>query len=195
MNRKYRNLTFILILFWVAVSLMTSLYGLRYNNQRMEELRAAVVAADRNGDDEKIEEALFALRDHILYHMNTELQPRNVENSEKPIQLSYKYYRDTLKKWNQEIDEVGVGGTVIREARSICETDDFVISERLNCLISETQRISQKQGVQGFPAPKTLLKDFYVYDFPSPRWSPDLAGISLVSFGLSLVVLVVRLLF
>lgn len=195
MNRKYRNLTFILILFWVAISLMTTLYGLRHNNQRMEELRAAVVAADKSGDEKKLEGALSALRDHVLSHMNTELQPRDAESSEKPIQLSYKYYRDTLKKWDQEIDETGVGEDILKRARSICETDDFVISERLNCLISNSQKLAQKQNVQGFPLPETLRKDFYVYNFPSPSWSPDLAGISLVFFSLSLIVLVLRLLF
>ena len=189
MKRKYRNITFIIILLFVAISFVTSLYGLRHNNMRMEELRAAVYKADEGGDKEEIAKALTDLRHHILSHMNTNLNPDNEESSEKPIQLTYKYYRDSLKAWHDEIREAGVDNKPLNDARKVCEVDDYVISERLSCLIKETQ------DIEGFPQPRPVEKIYYVYDFVSPTWSPDLAGLSLIVFAIALGVLVLRLLF
>ena len=189
MNRKYRNLTFVIILFVVAVSFMTALYGLRHNNLRMRELRTAVFAADEKGDEEEVSRALKELRRHVLEHMNTGLRIQDSENAEAPIQLPHKYYRDTVAAWYEEIRVDGFERAPLDKARKVCETEDYVISERLNCLLEQTRH------AEAFPEPEFLDKRFYVYDFPSPAWSPDLAGFSLIIFGFSLVVLVLRLLF
>ncbi len=189
MKHKYRNLTFIIILLFAAISFATSLYGLRHNNIRMEELRAAVYKADESGDEEEVARALADLRHHVLSHMNTDLSPDNSESSEKPIQLTYKYYRDSLEAWYEEIREVGADSKPLNDARKVCEVDDYVISERLSCLIKETQ------DIEGFPQPRPVRKIYYVYDFLSPKWSSDLAGLSLIVFAISLGVLVFRLLF
>ena len=189
MNHKHRNLTLGLIILAVLISLSFSIFTLRHNNIRMKELRTAVFSADEAGNEKELIKALNALRSHVLEHMNTDLQPADLDGSEKPVQLPYKYYRDTLEAWYEKLDELEVNSEILDKARNICETEDYVISERLNCLVTETK------DIDGFPEIKPLSKDFYVYDFPSPSWSPDLAGISLVFFGLSLAVLILRLLF
>ena len=96
MKRKYRNLTFIIILLSVVISFAISLYGLRRQQLAQEELRTAVFMADEGGNNKETAQALSALREHVLNHMNTDLQPSDSGGSEPPIQLPHKYYHDTL---------------------------------------------------------------------------------------------------
>lgn len=163
--------------------------GLRRNNQVMGQLRTAVFIADRDGGD--VEAALQRLRDHVIHHMNADLvQNRETTasgQSEKPIQLVYSYYRDSLAVHRKTVDrlppEMGVS---LEAARAICETDAVPISERLGCLQRETSRL----GGVGYPPIEPLAKDYYAFDFVSPKWSPDLAGWSIVIFRVALVAVV-----
>ena len=155
--------------------------GLRHNNQIMGQLRTAVFLADRDGGD--VEAALRRLRDHVIHHMNADLvQNRETtanSQTEKPIQLTYSYYRDSLAAHQTTVDQLSPEMAVSLEAaRAICEVDTVPISERLTCLQTETQRL----GGTGYPQIEPLVKDFYVFDYVSPDWSPDLAGWSIVIF-------------
>ncbi len=178
---------------WVGITLATlvltaflAVGSLRHNNQTMGELRTAVFIADR--DDGDVERALQQLRDHVIHHMNADLvQNRETgvgAQAEKPIQLVHKYYRDTLAAHQSVIDQLSSDMVdALGQARSICEVDTVPISERLACLQRETQRL----GGVTYPAIEPLAKDFYVFDYVSPSWSPDLAGWSIVIFWLALV--------
>lgn len=192
-NRRYRNLTFALILVGLLGSLTVGLLALRQNNLRMRELRTAVFEADQqNKSDEELEKALQALRQHVLTHMNANLKPVNTDSGAPPIQLPYKYYRDTVELWSREIRTIDTGLLgYLSQARQFCETENFVISERLNCLVDRTSEVDGMPQARDFAPPIEL----YVFDFVSPQWTPDLAGISLVVFFLFLGVLVLRLLF
>lgn len=180
---------------WVGLSLgllvLTAglaIFGLRRNNQVMGQLREAVFAADREDGD--IEGALQRLRDHVIHHMNSDLvQNREAEQTqtEKPIQLAYKYYRDTLAAHQTVVDQLGAGmPAILEQSRAVCETEQVPISERLVCLQAETGR----RGGSGYPPIEPLVKDFYVFDFVSPSWSPDLAGWSIVIFRLTLLAII-----
>ena len=181
---------------WVGLSLATlvlaaglAVFGLRRNNHVMGQLREAVFVADR--EDEDIEGALQRLRNHVLHHMNSDLvQNREAGDdtqTEKPIQLAHKYYRDTLAAHQSVVDRLGSGmaGT-LKQAQAVCETDEVPISERLVCLQAETQRL----GGSGYPSIEPLVKDFYVFDYVSPDWSPDLAGWSIVILRLTLLAVI-----
>ena len=212
MNKKIRNITLILLFLVVLGSFVTSLYTLRNNNLRMKQLRTAVIEADEEGDNAKLEEALDALREQVIYHMNTDLRlDSDTKSGEKPIQLPYKHYRDTLNEnydrsvgcetvsqpeisWYREIDCARLSRKILNDARKVCETEDFVISERLSCLLIEVNE-NPDNAQAGYPEPTIPSKDFYVYDFASPKWSPDLAGYSLAVFFATLAILVLRLLF
>ena len=181
---------------WVGLSLATlvltaglAVFGLRRNNQVMGQLREAVFVADKEDGD--IEGALQRLRNHVLHHMNSDLvQNREAGDdtqTEKPIQLAYKYYRDTLVAHQSVVDRLGSGmAGPLEQARAVCETDEVPISERLVCLQAETQRL----GGSGYPPIEPLVKDFYVFDYVSPDWSPDLAGWSIVIFRLTLLAII-----
>ena len=180
---------------WVGLSLGVlvltaglAIFGLRRNNQIMGQLREAVFVADREDGD--IERALQRLRNHVIHHMNSDLvQNREADDTqtEKPIQLAYEYYRDTLAVHQSVVDELGSGmPAVLEQSRAVCETDQVPISERLVCLQAETQRL----GRSGYPPIEPLVKDFYVFDYVSPDWSPDLAGWSIVIFRLTLLAII-----
>lgn len=173
----------------VVLSAVGSIYGLRHNNQQMVELRQAVFDADKEGDKEAIDTNLKALADHVTSHMNTDLRRNNelAINNEAPVQLVYKYYRDSIA----EISRVASSQAnlkLVGDARVACEVSVVPITERLECVQTELAERSSDR----FPVVEPLSKDFYVFDFASPAWSADIAGISLVVFGVSILLLLVR---
>ena len=204
MNRRLlRNITFVATLVVVLGSLSTALYSLRHNNTRMGELRAAVFEADESGDDQRLEEALQALRQHVLLHMNADLKPRDTESSGvKPIQLPHKYYRDVVARWEKLLKKEGADRAPLKAVRRICEAEKYGISQRPSCLFTEIGKYNEQKAdvdlaldeIKDFPISELPPTELYVFDFPSPGWSPDLAGWSLVVFFLSLGSLIIRLL-
>ena len=202
-RRLLRNITFAITLLIVFGSLGLSMYGLRRNNVRMGELRAEVFAADESGDNERLEAALQALRKHVLEHMNADLKPRDAESSGfKPIQLPHKYYRDVVARWENLVRKEGADPGPLGAARRVCESDKYDISRRPGCLFTEIAKHNEERAgaelaldeLGGYPVPELPPAEFYVFDFPAPGWSPDLAGWSLAVFFVSLGMLIVRLL-
>lgn len=152
------------------ISLSISVYALRQNNFKMIELRQAVTTADeRNGD---VETALANLREYVYAHMNTNLS--SGQNAIKPpIQLKGRYERlaaaqqDQIKAANQAVQAQG---------EAIC-TAQFPAagynSPRVSC-VQAYVAANAKQVASEVPA------ELYKFDFVSPKWSADLAGISLL---------------
>jgi hypothetical protein len=162
-----------------VVLLLVSAGALRANNQRMIELRQAVFIADEQDGD--IEGALRALRKHVYGHMNTSLTAS--ENPIRPpIQLRYEYERLVLSE-NARLNSSNE--SVYTDAQNFCETQissGLSGSNRLDCI---RQYVDEK----GVSVEEVVIPDeLYKFDFVSPTWSPDLAGISLVAAVLSLVV-------
>lgn len=147
-----------------------SVVGLRDNNLKMIKLRDAVVAADQQDGD--VEAALRALREHIYSHMNTD-PGGGTEAIRPPIQLKFRYER--LVK--AEKDRLATANSKIyTDAQATCEAQ-FPVglsgSGRIPCI----EAYVTQHGVQEKPIPDSLYK----FDFLSPRWSPDLAGLSMVA--------------
>ena len=189
----WRNITFLSILILVISTGVLSLYFLRQNNTEMQRRRSAVFRADEQGvSNEELERKLQSLRDHVVNHMNTDLYPPGTNSREPPIQLPYKYYRDTVWYWEQRIKPIDDRlpenlRAELDAARRVCEEGSYGISERLNCLVEETK------DVNAMPEPPILRTEYYSYHFVSPRWSPDKAGWSIVACGFSVVILFFRL--
>lgn len=168
-----------------------SIFGLRSNNIRMVELRQAVFDADKSG--EGIEEALQALRSHVLNHMNTSLEKDTVLTieGEKPIQLVHQYYRDSITEYLRVTTASSPAHVkTLGEARAQCEVPTLPVTEWLPCVKGYTL----DNGGSSFPVIEGLPKDFYTFDFQAPTWSPDLAGISLVVFAAGIVLTGTKLL-
>lgn len=172
----------------IVLGFLGSVYGLRQNNLRMVELRSAVFQADK--DDGDIEGALRALRDHVINHMNADLTRDTVFSivGEKPIQLAYEYYRDAITNYQAVLVGNQDNLAVLGAARQVCEVEEIDIAQRLSCVNEQVV----ERGGQNFPRLDPPSKDFYVFDFESPGWSPDLAGFSIIVFGVGIFLLVVK---
>jgi len=148
-----------------------SLVSLRHNNQQMVRLRDAVYTADRNNGD--VEGTLRKLRTYVYSHMNTSLSsgPNAVH---PPIQLKYTYER--LQSAQQSI--LGQGNSSLyTQAQAYCEGQTAIGSEVISCI----QDYATAHGANLTKIPDGLYK----FDFTSAKWSPDLAGWSLVLAVLS----------
>lgn len=142
------------------------LVALRHNNEEMIRLRQAVYTADKNNGD--VEGALRNLRGYIYAHMNTSLAtgPNAVH---PPIQLQYTYER--LQE--QQANVLGQGNSALyRQAQAYCDSQSDIGSEVISCM----QDYAKAHGADLTPVPDGLYK----FDFTSAKWSPDLAGWTLL---------------
>lgn len=151
--------------------------GLRYNNTRMIELRQAVTAADQAGKD--VEGPLAELREFVYGHMNTDLSGGD-NPINPPIQLKYRYER-LLK--SEEARAEKTNATITKRAEAECAKKfpaGGLNSKRVACVQSYVQTNAiDPTAVQG---------ELYKFDFVSPRFSLDFAGICL-ALGIILLLL------
>lgn len=165
----------------LLVSLAVCLFALRDNNLRMIELRDKVYTTDEKGGD--VEGALQDLRAYVYSHMNTQLASNS--NVYPPIQLKYTYQR------LQDAEKQRVKGEndkIYTQAQAYCEQQNptgFSGRGRVPCI----EDYVKSHGVSERKIPDAMYK----FDFVSPRWSPDLAGFSLLITLLLLLALVLRL--
>lgn len=142
--------------------------ALQHNNVEMGRLRTAVFEADKNNGD--VEGALKALREHVHGHMNTSLET-GTNGAHPPIQLKYTYER--LQAERQAT--LGRNNSALyNQALQSCSAEGQTSNaqDTINCIES----YAEARGVRLGDIPDALYK----FDFVSAKWSPDLAGWSLV---------------
>lgn len=160
---------------------MLAVNGLRSNYSTMVTLRESVYKADeQNGD---VETALNNLRSHVYSHMNTNLTSGS-NPIKPPIQLKARYERlvaaeqERIKAQNAQVTAQG---------EQVCAAqfpDAGYNAPRVAC-------VQEYVGVNGVKA-RDIPDQLYKFDFISPRWSPDLAGYSLIFSGLFIILFVTR---
>ena len=188
MDRKffrhlYKKLRLVSPWVFLAVAIISAfvcIFALRNNNLTALKLRDEVVATDKaNGD---IEAALRKLRTYIYSHMNTDLSAGGT--IQYPVQLKYRYERLVLAE-QQKLS--AQNERIYTEAQAECEKrfpKGLSGSGRIPCI---TDYVASR-GIQQTPVPDSLYK----FNFVSPRWSPDLAGWSLVIASISFALFVIR---
>ncbi len=165
-------------MFFLALGII----GMRENNLRMIELREQVYLADENGDN--IEKPLRELREFVYSHMNTDLSGGNV-SIKPPIQLTNRYER-LLEREQKRVDKVNK--RVKAEAERKCARQfpaGGLNSSRVNCVAEYTSDNAGK--------PIEIPSELYKFDFVSPVWSPDFAGLSLLASLIFFAVFALRL--
>lgn len=142
-----------------------SVYNLRQNNLTMVKLRNQVFATDqKNGD---VETALKNLRKFIYSHMNTNLDTGT--GIKPPVQLKYRFER--LVK--AETDRVNaINAKVYKNANATCGKLYPTGFGGIPCV----EKYVKGKLATAQPVPE----DLYKFDFLSPRWTPDLAGWTLL---------------
>lgn len=150
------------------ISGLICVVALRANNQQMYELREQVYAADKNNGD--VKGALQELQAYVTTHMNTNLSSGT--SVYPPIQLKYTYER--LQQ--EQTAKLG-GGDIYSQAQKYCEQQNpraFSGGNRITCI---EQYVSAHKSGELVKVPE----DLYKFSFQSPRWSPDLAGFSMLA--------------
>ncbi|HUP26088.1 MAG TPA: hypothetical protein VM124_00380 [Candidatus Limnocylindrales bacterium] len=165
------------------VSGLVAIMALRHNNLTALGLRNEVLQTDK--DNGNTEAALKKLREYVYSHMNTNLASGT--SVYPPIQLKYRYERLV----QAEKDKVAAANSnTYNDAQNYCEKNfpqSFYGAGRLPCI---QNYLDTHPYVQ--PQTKPIPDSLYKFDFASPVWSPDLAGLSLVVTALFFVLFVVR---
>ncbi len=166
-----------------VVFLGMAVYGLRQNNFTMIRLREAVFVADKNNKD--VEKPLQELRDFVYGHMNTNLSS-GANAIKPPIQLQGRYNR--LVEANKE--------NIKAENEAVQNRGEAICAQKYPAAGFNAPRVTcvQKYVAENAKtASDDIPAELYKFDFVSPRWSPDLAGISLLFSFLFFVLFVLRL--
>lgn len=162
--------------------LVLAIYGLRQNYSEMVKLRNAVATADEENGD--VEGALRDLRGFVYNHMNTNLSSGNV-SIKPPIQLKYRYER-LVRQEQTRAD--AINKSVKQKGEQVCRAQypaGIFNNLRVSCVAGYIRDHSVK--------PSPIPEELYKFDFVSPSWSPDLAGISLLLFFLCIAAMIIRI--
>lgn len=179
--RKLQPINAWVFLILAVVFAAVGVYAMRQNNLVSIRLRDAVVEADKQNGD--VETPLRALREHIYSHMNANLSSGG-SGSQQPIQLKYRYDRLVAA---EKARVEGANGNIYTQAQAVCE-------QQVPAGVSGRGRITciedyvSSRGV----AENTIPDALYKFDFVSPTWSPDVAGISLLLAAACFILFVVR---
>jgi hypothetical protein len=163
------------------VSAIICIFALRANNQHMLQLRSAVFTADKNNSD--VQGTLNRLQAYVTAHMNTDLSTGT--SLYPPVQLKYTY--DRLVQAQEAASQSALSGSALyTQAQAYCEQQDpvdFSGHNRVPCI----EQYVQAHGGGTAPATPNIPESLYKFAFVSPRWSPDLAGWTLVLTIVSLL--------
>lgn len=158
-------------------------YSLRQNNLTMIRLRDKVYQADK--DNTNIEGSLRTLREYVYAHMNTDLTTGNT-GIYPPIQLKYSYDRAIAALSSPD----DANNKIYTQAQAECEKQfphGLSGSGRIPCI----QDYIASHGIQS--ASVLPPASLYTFDFVSPRWSPDLAGLSLLAAAIFALLFIIRI--
>lgn len=157
-------------------------HGLRQNNFEAIRLRDDVIKADaQNGD---IEGALRKLRQHIYSHMNADLSS-GATTIKQPVQLKHRYEElvaaEAKKTKAKNIQ-------IQNKAEAVCAAKHPGGGFNRSRVVCVTEYLKDNAAKESEIPP-----ELYKFDFISPAWTPDKAGLSLLAAGLLFVVFVIRL--
>lgn len=168
----------------LVLALFVSAIFLRLNNVGMIERRNAVYAADKVGDAEQIRERLYDLQRYAANHMNAPTGE---------VYLDKKYERDTdelIRELQANSDEDSAYTKADRICRPRYVQDGFYSTAYMLCIKEETsKRSSGSEVITEIKAPDPSL---YRFEFFSPLWSFDFAGVSVLITGLIALVIIIR---
>jgi hypothetical protein len=156
------------LLVLLIVSGGVSIELLRQNNLGMIERRNLVKQADeQNGD---VHKALVALQQYVTAHMNTDM-------GDKGIYLEHTYQRAYDRGVQESLQDDSASRSLYEAADAACHAT----FSRTQSFPAYTQCVAEKLVGQVGNDPLSSAKlpsvDLYRYNFISPIWSTDAAGI------------------
>ena len=175
-RKKHFGVWQLLLLFGLFLGL--SVFALRNNNLKMVELRNQVVQADAQNKD--LAGAIERLNYHVFHHMNTQIV--------RPVELVNTY--NLQARAVIEASSRGSGRDIYAEATAACERRGIPLTSIAQCAADFAAANNPGVGPKAIKLPD---KNRFIYTFASPRWTPDLAGLSLLGATVTLIWLTARL--
>jgi len=165
----------------LILSVVIAAIFLRLNNVGMVERRNAVYSADKSANNVQIRDRLYDLQRYAASHMNAPTGE---------VYLDKKYERDTHAML-AELESSANKDSVYAKADQICRPryiqDGFYSTAYMLCIKEETSKqATANELVTEIEAPDPSL---YRFEYYSPLWSFDFAGISvlissIIAFGI-----------
>jgi hypothetical protein len=152
--------------------LLLTAFLLRQNNLHMITLRNQVKQADEQNKD--IPQALTNLRDYITTHMNTGMGDRGIY-----LEASYQ------RAYDQAVQTAAQSGSDSSALYKQVDKECQALFSRTASFPAYVQCTVDKVAASGsaqdpVAAIKPPSSDLFRYNFVSPSWSPDIAGLSLL---------------
>ncbi|HXH26780.1 MAG TPA: hypothetical protein VNG90_02710 [Candidatus Acidoferrum sp.] len=173
MGRFWRKVKVWQLVILLVIASGVSAELLRRNSLQMIVLRAAVIDADTKGDDAKITQSLTTLQRFVTSHMNTSMGSNGV-SLQKTYQTAYE------KAVQQGVQGDTQGHALYNQADAACQPifrQTHRFPDYTQCVASKLANLASHDPLNDVKAPSV---DLYRYNFVSPLWTPDAAGLSLI---------------
>ena len=174
-----KNWQLLVLLFLVMFVVATAW---RMNNVGMIQRRDAVIAADKELNEEKIRIRLIELQNYTNSHMNS---------STGLVSLVKTYEKDSQIEI-ERISKMKQGENVHKKVAEVCDPQFTAASRYSRAYFDCWERELSKYPSQDLTSvePKWPPQQLYEYNFESPVWTPDLVGWStLVAIFICLVII------
>jgi hypothetical protein len=156
---------------------------LRLDNIGMDQRRAAVLTADKSGDETVIQSRLYDLQRYVTTHMNADTGPFYLENE---------YKREAQRRVDSAKSYTNPNGNIYAKAEGVCRPQFSVWSEAyVQCFADQLAKYPPSAN----PAENVTLPDvnLYRYSYDSPVWTPGFSGIAVVVCIALILMIVARL--
>ncbi len=176
-----KHLKYWLLFLLLAVFSASSVYCLRQNSTNMADLRAQVKMADESGKG--VKDAISNLQHYVAAHMNTE---------GNTVYLEHSHQRAYDAKVAEAVAKRNPNSKRYDQAHTECKAK-FPTSffNYTNCAHEKLGNLASGQdAVANLKAPPA---EAFTYNFISPKWTPDLAGISLAITGVVAIALTLKI--
>ena len=180
---------------------------LRFDHIKMTELKAEVLAADEEGNDEKIAETLNNLKNFTFSHIVINVVEQNgtsrITFGTGPFYLEHQYLRKTSEILQQAEQNVGTdanpNGNVYAAAMSVCQPQAqrngwaWNNPDYMNCYLTEINKYPASERIEDTVVVSLPDTTLYRYDFASPMWAPTLTGFAMLASLILAAVIIIRL--
>ena len=197
---------------WLLIALIPILFLdatlLRTNHIKMTELRDAVLSADESEDDERIAQALSALKSYVFSEVVINIVDDNgnqrVTFGTGPFYLEHQYLRAAklaLEKAESELkSDENPNGNIYLLATQVCQPQairngwSWDNVNYINCMMTEINKYPASDNIQDTIIANIPNTELYRHNYASPLLAPTLTGFFLVITLIIIVVIFIRFL-
>ncbi len=187
--------------------LLTTTKLLREDHIKMTQLRDAVIAADAEEDDEKLEASLNELKNFVFNNIVVNVVDRNGDRiitfGTGPFYLEHLYTRaasDALfLAANSFENDDNPNGNIYKEASLTCK--ERAIKNHwswdnpnfINCMTTEIAKYPSAEEITDELVASIPPTDLYRRNYASPAWAPTTSGWCLLGLAAIVVVIFIRI--